>query len=49
MPFGEVRGTVLMQLIADRRLKVEVFPGNRAEEVDGFTAAAVIYERWRLG
>lgn len=45
VPFGEVRGTVLMQLIADRRLKVEVFPGKRADAVSGFTAAAVIYER----
>ncbi len=45
VPFGEVRGTLLMQLIADRRLKVEVFPGKRADAVSGFTAAAVIYER----
>jgi hypothetical protein len=45
LPFGEVHGTVLFQLLSDRKLKVEVFPGKRAEQVTGFTTAAVIYER----
>jgi hypothetical protein len=38
-------GTVLMQLIEDRRLQVEVFMGKRASQVPGFTSAAVVYER----
>ena len=41
----QVMGTVLMQLLEDRRLEVEVFMGRRASQVDGFTSAAVIYER----
>ena len=39
------QGTVLVQLLDDRRLRVEVFPGRTATEVTGFTAAAVVYER----
>ncbi|HLF36718.1 MAG TPA: hypothetical protein VI520_02165, partial [Anaerolineales bacterium] len=42
---SQVRGTVLMQLLADRRLLVEVFMGKRAPQVIGFTNAAVGYER----
>lgn len=45
LPWGEVHGTVLLQLISDRKLKVDVFPGRRAQEVGGFSSAAVIYER----
>jgi hypothetical protein len=41
----EVRGVVLFQLLDDRRLRVETFPGKTATEVDGFTEAALIYER----
>lgn len=44
-PFGEVHGTALFELIADRRLRVEIFPGRRAQDVRGFSPAAVIYER----
>lgn len=40
-----VQGTVLLQLVADRTLKMETFPGKRADEVNGFTAAAILYER----
>ena len=43
--YDEVRGVVLFQLLDDRRLKVEIFPGKTAPEVDGFTAAALTYER----
>ena len=39
------RGVVLLQLIEDRLLKVETFPGKTSTKVPGFTAAALIYER----
>jgi hypothetical protein len=42
---SEVRGTVLLQLVEDRRLRVEAFPGKSASEVTGFTAAALMYQR----
>lgn len=42
---SRVTGTVLMQLLGDRRLKVEVFMGKLASQVTGFTNAAVVYER----
>ena len=42
---GRIYGVVLFQLLDDRRLKVETFPGETASQVDGFTAAALIYER----
>ena len=45
LPFGEVHGTILLQLVADRLLKVEAFPGKRAAEVTAFTDAALLYER----
>lgn len=38
-------GTVLVQLIEDRKLKVEVFPGLRADQVSGFGSGAALYER----
>ncbi|HVL87559.1 MAG TPA: hypothetical protein VM681_06095 [Candidatus Thermoplasmatota archaeon] len=40
-----VQGVALMELLAPRLLKLEVFPGKTAAEVDGFTDAARIYER----
>lgn len=39
----EVNGVVLLQLISDRKLKVEIFPDKT--DVDGFTEKAMIYER----
>ena len=42
---SDVRGTVLFQLLDDRTLKVETFPGSSAVEVAGFTSAALMYER----
>ena len=33
------------ELLTDRTLKVETFVGQSAAQVDGFTAAALIYER----
>ena len=40
-----VQGTVLAQVLPDRKLKFEAFPGKIAAEVKGFTSAAKIYER----
>jgi hypothetical protein len=44
IPAG-VQGVLLVELIEDRKLRVEAFPGKVADEVDGFTKAAAIYER----
>lgn len=41
----EVRGTVLVQMLAPRRLKLEVFPELSARDVTSFTSNARIYER----
>jgi hypothetical protein len=40
-----VIGTVLMQMIATRSLKVEIFPGRSASQVAGFDSNAVLFER----
>ncbi len=42
---NDVKGTILVQLIEDRKLKLETFPGKKASEVSGFTDKARIYER----
>lgn len=42
---GSPQGTVLMQLISKRVLKVEIFPGQSAAQVTKFDSAALIYER----
>jgi hypothetical protein len=42
---GPVQGVILVQLIEDRRLRVEVFPGETGEEVHGFSENAKVYER----
>lgn len=42
---SDVRGVVLFQLIGDRQLRVESFPGKSASEVPSFTDAALMYER----
>ena len=39
------QGVVLFQLIEDRQLKVEIFPGKTADEVNGFTENYKIYGR----
>ncbi len=38
-------GVVLLQLIQDRKLKVEIFLGKTSSDVIGFSDAAMIYER----
>ena len=40
-----VVGVVVVQVLAGRQLRVEYFPGVRADAVAGFDANAKIYER----
>lgn len=40
-----VEGTILVQLLENRKLKVETFPGKKASEVTDFTPAAKIFVR----
>jgi hypothetical protein len=40
-----VQGVALTQVLSDRRLKFEVFPGVTGAQVGGFTVNAKIYER----
>jgi hypothetical protein len=42
---GPAQGTVLMQLMATRSLKLEIFPGETAGQVAGFDSGAVMFER----
>ena len=38
-------GIFLVEMLSDRRIRVEVFAGKTVAEVSGFTLAAKIYER----
>jgi hypothetical protein len=38
-------GTLLVQLLEDRKIKVETFPGIHPDDVDGFTYKAKFYNR----
>ena len=40
-----VQGVALFQMIKDRKLKAEFFPGKQASRVNAFTKAAAICER----
>jgi len=42
---GGVIATVLMQLMAARSLKLEIFPGKSTNQVAGFDSNAVMFER----
>ncbi|HZQ30006.1 MAG TPA: hypothetical protein VFA93_02935 [Patescibacteria group bacterium] len=42
---GNVEGTVLMQMIGQRKLEMEIFPGKTASQVNGFDNSALVYER----
>jgi hypothetical protein len=42
---SQALGTVLLQLLEDRRLRVEIFMGKQATQVSDFTSAALVYER----
>lgn len=39
------QGVLLAQLVEDRKLKIEVFPGKSASDVAGFTTQVRMYER----
>src|SRR3989338_985119 len=41
----EIRGTALFELTEARKLKAEFFVGKKANEVNGFTSNAKVYER----
>ncbi len=41
----QVDGTVLVEMLEERKVKFESFPGKKASEVSGFTDKAKIYER----
>jgi len=40
-----VQGVLLAQLVEDRKLKIEVFPGKSPADVAEFTKGAKVYER----
>lgn len=42
---GIVQGVALAQVLPDRKVKFETFPGKTAAEVTGFSNAAKVYER----
>jgi hypothetical protein len=42
---SRVEGTVLMQLVDQRSLKIEIFPGKRSADVSGFDSGALMYSR----
>jgi len=42
---SRILGVFLAEMISDRRIRVEVFPGKLANEVSGFTSAARMYQR----
>jgi len=44
-PMEQIQGTILVQLVENRRLKAEAFPGKAAAQVSGFTEQARIYVR----
>ncbi|MBI2572526.1 hypothetical protein HYV86_01590 [Candidatus Woesearchaeota archaeon] len=44
-PGSEVKGVVLVEMLEDRRMKLEVFAGKTASQVSGFSSAAKFYER----
>lgn len=44
-PSGYFKGTVLLQLIEPVKLKLELFPGQKSDQVSGFSSKALIYER----
>ena len=41
----EVKGTVLLQVLDNDKLKLETFPGKTASQVTGFTSVAKTYKR----
>lgn len=44
-PQSYVQGVVLVQMLENRKIKFEVFPGKSSDQVVAFTDKAIIYER----
>jgi len=44
-PSGLFMGTVLLELTKPAKLKLEIFPNQKSDEISGFTTSALIYER----
>jgi len=42
---GQVHGVALVQMLEERKIRFEVFPGKAASQVDGFTEDGKVYER----
>ena len=42
---NQVEGTVLVQMLENRKIKFEAFPGKKASQVTAFTASAKVFER----
>ena len=45
VPSRDNAGVILVQMVSDRLIKVEKFPGKTEDEVTGFSPAAEMYER----
>jgi hypothetical protein len=45
MQTEELKGTALVEVLDGEKLKVELFPGKSANQVTGFTSAAMMYDR----
>lgn len=44
-PQSNVQGVALVQMLENRKIKFEAFPGKTATEITGFTNNAIVYER----
>jgi hypothetical protein len=44
-PDGPVLGVAVVQMVANRQLRMQLFPGQAKSQVSGFTAAALNFER----
>ena len=44
-PSSGVEGVVLVEMLGDRKIKFEAFPGKTASQVSGFTGKVKVYER----
>ena len=40
-----LEGALLVQMLEDRKIRVEYFAGKSAEQIIGFTQSALVYER----
>lgn len=43
--FREPLGTMIVEMLENRKIRVEAFPGKRASDIQRFTDNAIIYER----